>query len=49
VINLSGRGDKDVAAIARYRGCRSMTRLDNVFENKNAFIPFVTAAILHWK
>ena len=42
VINLSGRGDKDVAAIARYRGFRYMNRLEQVF-NKKAFIPFITA------
>ena len=44
VICLSGRGDKDVAAIARYKGgLISMTRLTDAFKNKKAFIPFVTA------
>ncbi len=40
VVNISGRGDKDVAAIARYRGYRSMSRIHEAFENKKAFIPF---------
>ena len=43
VISLSGRGDKDVAAIARYRGKKYMSKIKQVFENKKAFIPFITA------
>lgn len=43
VVNLSGRGDKDVAAIARYRGRISMTDIKSAFQNGKAFIPFVTA------
>lgn len=39
VINISGRGDKDVAAIARYRG---EDLIKNAFKNGKAFIPFVT-------
>lgn len=42
VINISGRGDKDVAAIARYRGRISMSNIKNAFKNGKAFIPFVT-------
>lgn len=40
IICLSGRGDKDVAAIARYRGKKSMNRIYKAFENKKAFIGF---------
>ena len=43
IICLSGRGDKDVAAIARYRGFRSMSNIKKAFENKKAFIAFLTA------
>jgi len=49
VICLSGRGDKDVAAIARYRGFKSMNKLERAFSNGKAFIPFITAAIRHWR
>lgn len=42
VVNVSGRGDKDVAAIARYRGWISMSKISQAFKNKKAFIPFVT-------
>ena len=40
VINISGRGDKDVAAIARYRGRIFMNKLSKAFEKGKAFIPF---------
>lgn len=44
IVNLSGRGDKDVAAIARYRGSIYMNKnIASAFENKKAFIGFVTA------
>ena len=43
VICLSGRGDKDVAAIARYRGLIYMSRIEQVFMGGKAFIPFITA------
>ena len=43
VVNLSGRGDKDVAAIARYRGWISMTKTRQAFADGKAFIPFLTA------
>lgn len=42
VINVSGRGDKDVAAIARYRGRIFMSNIAKAFEHGKAFIPFVT-------
>lgn len=42
VINVSGRGDKDVAAIARYRGRIFMSNISKAFEHGKAFIPFVT-------
>ena len=42
VINVSGRGDKDCAAIARYRGEESMSRIEQAFQKKKAFIPFIT-------
>ena len=41
VITISGRGDKDCAAIARYRG-DCMSRIKEAFENGKAFIAFVT-------
>lgn len=34
VVNISGRGDKDVAAIARYRGLKSMNKIEDAFKNK---------------
>ncbi len=40
VITLSGRGDKDVAAIARYRGRISMIKIADAFQNGKAF-PFL--------
>ena len=39
---MSGRGDKDVAAIARYRGVRFMSKIKEAFKNGKAFIPFIT-------
>ena len=42
VINISGRGDKDCAAIARYRGRIYMSNIKKAFENGKAFIPFIT-------
>ena len=43
VITISGRGDKDCAAIARYRGRISMNkRITEAFEKGKAFIPFIT-------
>ena len=42
VVGLSGRGDKDVASIARYKGLKFMNKLKQVF-NKKAFIPYITA------
>ena len=38
VITVSGRGDKDCAAIARYRGRISMSNIQKAFENGKAFI-----------
>ncbi len=43
VVNISGRGDKDVAAIARYRGSNFMSKIAQGFDHGKAFIPFVTA------
>lgn len=43
IVCLSGRGDKDVAAMARYRGVKSMIKIEEAFKNKKAFIPFVLA------
>lgn len=43
IICLSGRGDKDVAAIARYRGGTFMSKVTEAFSNSKAFIPFLTA------
>lgn len=43
IICLSGRGDKDVAAIARYRGWTFMSNISKAFSNGKAFIPFLTA------
>ena len=42
VITISGRGDKDCAAMARYRGRTFMSKIKNAFENGKAFIPFIT-------
>ena len=42
VINISGRGDKDCAAIARYRGRIFMSNIRKAFEGGKAFIPFIT-------
>ena len=43
VVTISGRGDKDCAAIARYRGRISMNnRITEAFANGKAFIPFLT-------
>ena len=43
VITLSGRGDKDCAAIARYRGGISMNKnIKKAFGKGKAFIPFIT-------
>ena len=44
VINISGRGDKDCAAIARYRGedLHDMSNIRKAFEGGKAFIPFIT-------
>ena len=42
VVNISGRGDKDVAAIARYRGVE-LSKIAQAFDHGKAFIPFVTA------
>lgn len=46
IVNLSGRGDKDVAAIARYRGSIYMNKnIASAFENKrhlSALLPPVT-------
>jgi len=43
VIGLSGRGDKDVASIARYRGLKFMNRIPGAFAKGKAFIPFITS------
>ena len=32
VINISGRGDKDVAAIARYKGKKFMNKIEKAFQ-----------------
>ncbi|GBF71652.1 tryptophan synthase alpha chain [Lawsonibacter asaccharolyticus] len=42
VITISGRGDKDCAAIARYRGEDSMSKIAQAFARGKAFIPFIT-------
>ena len=42
VVTVSGRGDKDCAAIARYRGRIFMSKIRSAFENGKAFIPFIT-------
>mgnify|MGYP000544367875 FL=1 len=42
VITISGRGDKDCAAIARYRGRIFMSNIKKVFEKGKAFIAFIT-------
>ena len=42
VITVSGRGDKDCAAIARYRGRISMSNIASAFSNRKAFIAFIT-------
>lgn len=42
VCTISGRGDKNVAAIARYRGWNCMSNIGKDFENGKAFIAFVT-------
>ena len=42
VITISGRGDKDCAAIARYRGRISMSKIAQAFARGKAFIPFIT-------
>ena len=43
VITISGRGDKDCAAIARYReGSLFMSKIKKAFENGKAFIAFLT-------
>ena len=42
VVNISGRGDKDCAAIARYRGRIFMNNIEKVFSHGKAFIPFIT-------
>lgn len=43
VITISGRGDKDCAAIARYRGRKSMNKkITRSICKGKAFIPFVT-------
>ena len=43
VITISGRGDKDCAAIARTEGRISMNkRITEAFEKGKAFIPFIT-------
>ena len=48
VICLSGRGDKDVYQVARYKGWIFMNRIDSMFaelkkQNKKALITFITA------
>ena len=43
IVCLSGRGDKDVAAIARYKGRTYMSKIGNAFKNGKAFIGFLTA------
>ena len=44
MICLSGRGDKDVASIARYRGVRViLSKIANAFNDGKAFIGFLTA------
>lgn len=41
IVNLSGRGDKDVAAIARYRGSIYMNKnIASAFENKKGIYRF---------
>ncbi|MFR1479006.1 MAG: tryptophan synthase subunit beta [Hydrogeniiclostridium mannosilyticum] len=42
VITISGRGDKDCAAIAHYRGRIFMSNIAKAFANGKAFIPFIT-------
>ena len=42
VINISGRGDKDCAAIARYRGRISMSNIKTAFDHGKALIAFLT-------
>ena len=44
VVTISGRGDKDCAAIARYRGedLHDMSNIRKAFEGGKAFIPFIT-------
>ena len=40
VICLSGRGDKDVAAIARYKGVEIMNKIESVFANAKGIYSF---------
>lgn len=42
VITISGRGDKDCAAIARYRGEDTMSNIKKAFEQGKAFVAFIT-------
>lgn len=42
VINVSGRGDKDVSAIARYRGGSYMSRISKALAGKKSFVAFLT-------
>ncbi len=49
VINISGRGDKDCAAIARYRGRIFMTKIRDAFKDGKAFIPFLTCGDRIWR